>query len=268
MAGKRRRDDTDNPRREGIPLIPTTLNPNWTQLKAKLSSHTRRRTHFKPEAKITQVRVSGGKNSDNPEVTADGTSSTLASFKPVNDDCSLTGAVAMDCEMVGVGSDGSRNALARVTLVNAWGNAIYDEYVRPLEAVSDFRSNISGVRAHHLKKAKDLWSVQKDVSELIKGRILVGHALQNDLKVLFLSHPKKDIRDTSAYKPLRSKAGRPRALRDLSAEILGVKIQEKEHCSVEDARAALFLYRKFKKEWEKSIREKRKKVSLQPNRAS
>lgn len=265
MAGKRHRDDTDHPKKEGTPLIPTTLNPNWAQLKAKLNSHTHRRTHFKPEAKITQVRASGGNTPDNPEVTADGTSSMLSSLKSVNDDCSLTDAVAMDCEMVGVGSDGSRNALARVTLVNAWGNTIYDEYVRPLEFVSDFRSNISGIRAHHLRKAKDLWSVQKEVSELIKGRILVGHALQNDLKVLFLSHPKKDIRDTSAYKPLRSKEGRSRALRDLAAEILGVKIQEKEHCSVEDARAALYLYQKFKKEWEKSVREKRKKVRLQPN---
>lgn len=259
MAGKRRRDDRDNPKKEGTPITSTTLNPNWAQLKAKLNSYTDKRKHYKPEAKITQFRASGGKSSDNPGVTADGTSSTLASLKPVNDDCSPTNAVAMDCEMVGVGSDGSRNALARVTLVNAWGNAIYDEYVRPLEVVSDFRSNISGVRAHHLKKAKDLWNVQKEVSELIKGRILVGHALQNDLKVLFLSHPKKDIRDTSVYKPLRSKEGRPRALRDLAAEILGVKIQQKEHCSVEDARAALFLYQRFKKEWERSIREKRKK---------
>jgi hypothetical protein len=28
-----------------------------------------------------------------------------------------------------------------------------------------------------------LWTVQKEVGELIKGHILVGHALRNDLKV-------------------------------------------------------------------------------------
>lgn len=83
--------------------------------------------------------------------------------------------------------------------------------------------------------AKDFWAVQKKVAELIKCRILVGHALHNDLKVsisvgwggreglspcpcfhirvsyinslhciwqvLLLSHPKKDIRDTSEYEP-------------------------------------------------------------------
>lgn len=32
--------------------------------------------------------------------------------------------------------------------------------------------------------AKEFWAVQKQVAELIKGRILVGHALHNDLKVV------------------------------------------------------------------------------------
>lgn len=31
--------------------------------------------------------------------------------------------------------------------------------------------------------AVDLYTVQKEVIELLKGRILVGHALHNDLKV-------------------------------------------------------------------------------------
>lgn len=34
-----------------------------------------------------------------------------------------------------------------------------------------------------LSAAKDFRIVQKRVAELIKGRILVGHALRNDLKV-------------------------------------------------------------------------------------
>lgn len=36
--------------------------------------------------------------------------------------------------------------------VNAWGNVVYDEYVRPLEYIVDFRSAISGIRPHHLRK--------------------------------------------------------------------------------------------------------------------
>ncbi|XP_057860071.1 uncharacterized protein LOC131068816 isoform X1 [Cryptomeria japonica] len=258
MTGKRPREESDGP----VSKI-AAVNPNWAQLKAKLNSYPRRRKSSETNA---DVRTSGKKpagivshgETEKPVTTMDGTSSTLGSLKPMKEDLSVTDALAIDCEMVGVGSDGSRNALARVTLVNVWGNAVYDEFVRPLEFVTNFRSNISGVRAHNLRKAEDLWTVQKKVSELIKGRVLVGHALHNDLKVLFLSHPKKDVRDTSVYKPLRSKLGRPRALRDLAAEILGVKIQENEHNSAEDARAAMFIYQKFKKEWEKSIRYKGK----------
>lgn len=33
--------------------------------------------------------------------------------------------------------------------------------------------------------AEDIYTVQKDLSNLLKGRILVGHALRNDLKVIY-----------------------------------------------------------------------------------
>ncbi|KAG4981478.1 hypothetical protein JHK84_035053 [Glycine max] len=181
---------------------------------------------------------------------------------PVNDDSSLTDAVAMDCEMVGVGQ-GNKSALGRVTLVNKWGNVIYDEFVRPIERVVDFRTKISGIRPRDLRKAKDFWAAQKKVAELINGRILVGHALSNDLKALLLSHPRKDIRDTSEYQPFLKSSSR-RALRHLAAKHLGVNIQTGEHCpkskisilfQIEDARAAMLLYQRNKKEWEKSIKD-------------
>ncbi|CAK9178074.1 unnamed protein product [Ilex paraguariensis] len=105
-----------------------------------------------------------------------------------------------------------------------------------------------------LSTAKDFRIVQKKVAELIKGKILVGHALRNDLKALLLSHPKKDIRDTSEYQPFL-KEGHRRALRHLAAEILGAKIQSGEHCPIEDARAAMLLYQKNRKEWERSIKD-------------
>mgnify|MGYP000754145632 CR=1 FL=1 len=51
-------------------------------------------------------------------------------------------------------------------------------------------------------------------------------------KVMYLSHPRKNIRDTATYLPLRDKNRRPRALRHIAAEILNVTIQDGEHCSV------------------------------------
>lgn len=45
-----------------------------------------------------------------------------------------------------------------------------------------------------------------------------------------------------------------RSLRDLAAQHLGLVIQQGEHSSVDDARAALLLYKKFSRKWEQSLR--------------
>ncbi|XP_031531704.1 RNA exonuclease 4 isoform X3 [Vicugna pacos] len=104
--------------------------------------------------------------------------------------------------------------------------------------------------------------VQKEVADLLKGRILVGHALHNDLKALFLGHPKKKIRDTQKYKPFRSrvKSGRP-SLKLLAEKILGIRVQQAEHCSVQDAQAAMRLYVSVRKEWESVARDSRSPAS-------
>ncbi|KAB1216552.1 RNA exonuclease 4 [Morella rubra] len=209
---------------------------------------------------------SEGKRKERPNAEVD--DSTINPLTPINDDFSLTDVVSMDCEMVGV-CQGNKSALGRVTLVNKWGNVVYDEFVRPVDRVVDFRTEISGIRPQDLRKAKDFWVVQKKVAEIIKERILVGHALHNDLKVLLLSHPKKDLRDTSEFQPFLREGGR-RALRHLAAQFLGVQIQNGEHCSIQDARAAMLLYQKNRKEWEKSakdqVRLKKKQKKRKPKK--
>lgn len=47
---------------------------------------------------------------------------------------------------------------------------------------------------------------------------------------------------------------RPQALRQLAKKELGLEIQTGEHSSVDDARAALYLYHKVRKEWERAAR--------------
>lgn len=47
---------------------------------------------------------------------------------------------------------------------------------------------------------------------------------------------------------------RPQALRQLAKKELGLEIQSGEHSSVDDARAALYLYHKARREWERAAR--------------
>ncbi|XP_067106950.1 RNA exonuclease 4 [Osmerus mordax] len=173
----------------------------------------------------------------------------------------MTNVVAMDCEMVGVGPDGKDSIVARVSLVNKHGKCIYDKYVKPTERVTDYRTEFSGIRPNDIKNGENVKTVQREVAEILDGRILVGHAIHNDLKILFLTHPKKRIRDTQKYKPFKTiaKSNRP-ALRVLCREVLQVKVQQGEHSSVQDAQATMKLYSMVKKEWEKAIKDKKKDV--------
>ncbi|XP_018419568.1 PREDICTED: RNA exonuclease 4 [Nanorana parkeri] len=179
----------------------------------------------------------------------------------------LTRTVAIDCEMVGVGTDGEESMVARVSIVNQFGKCIYDKHVKPTERVTDYRTEVSGIRPGDIKNGEDFKVVQKEVSEILKGRILVGHALHNDLKILFLDHPKKAIRDTQKYKPFRREvqSGRP-SLKQLCEKILSVKVQTGEHSSVQDAQAAMRLYTMEKKNWEASIKGKYNKTKVEPQK--
>ena len=167
------------------------------------------------------------------------------------------GAIAIDCEMVGVGPRGSRDLLARVSIVNAYGHVIYDKYVRPSERVTDYRTFVSGIEAYHLKDGIPFESCQREVCDILHDRILIGHAVHHDLKVLYLDHPICDIRDTSKYfnASVYGGKGTP-SLRKLTEFYLGINIQHSAHDSVEDARATMRLYTMFKKQWESDLRKK------------
>jgi RNA exonuclease 4 len=161
--------------------------------------------------------------------------------------------VALDCEMVGVGPHPDReSALARVSIVNYNGDQVYDSYVLPLETITDYRTHVSGISPKHMKVARPLKEVQADVVKILEDRVVIGHSIKHDLAALMLSHPLRDVRDTSRHPPYRKIAGGsyPK-LKILASELLGTVIQEGEHSSVEDARACMMLFRKDKAAFER-----------------
>lgn len=165
--------------------------------------------------------------------------------------------LAMDCEMVGVGNSGQDNMLARVSIVNSLCQPVYDKFVKPKEKVTDYRTFVSGVRPKDLAKGEQFEVVQREVAALLKGRVLVGHAVYNDLRVLMFSHPKRYTRDTSSYKPFRKMFnGSIPSLKNLALKVLAVDIQKGEHDSIQDARATMQVYQTHRREWEAAVAER------------
>jgi RNA exonuclease 4 len=220
----------------------TKASSNWMAMKEQLKQQ-------KLEEKASKNKAGGNKDGAMPRGGKDSRPGyilpTLAEAKAGN----FIGPIAMDCEMVGVGEDGSKSVLARVSIVDFHGNVLIDSYVAPQEKVTDLRTWVSGIRWQDLKGAPKFADVQKIVGHITDGAVLVGHALRNDLEALLLKHPSNMIRDTAKYKPfMRMK--RSRKLRDLCKEELGLAIQTGEHSSVEDARSALLLYKQVRTTWE------------------
>ncbi|PQE16307.1 RNA exonuclease 4 protein [Rutstroemia sp. NJR-2017a WRK4] len=189
--------------------------------------------------------------SDLKRTTTPGSPHTDTINGGLNESVEIGKYISIDCEMVGVGGDEDRSVLARVSIVNFHGHQIYDSFVRPLEFVTDWRTHVSGISPKNMSTARPFSDVQETVSSILKGRILVGHAIKHDLAALGLSHPRRDIRDTSKYSGFRKyAAGRTPGLKKLAREVLGVEIQGGEHSSVEDARATMLLFRRVKGELE------------------
>lgn len=167
--------------------------------------------------------------------------------------------LAIDCEMVGVGPKGHISQLARCSIVSYDGDVVYDKFVKPSQPVTDYRTRWSGIRRCDLIGAMPYAQARKEILKLLNGRIVIGHAIHNDLKVLAYSHPKALIRDTSRIPLLNSKAGFPEnqiiSLKRLTKAIFDREIQtgKRGHSSVEDAKATMQLYRVIEEEWEREL---------------
>jgi RNA exonuclease 4 len=173
--------------------------------------------------------------------------------------------------MVGVGPKGSKSVLARVSIVDYNGQCIFDTFVRVEEKVTDYRTFVSGIRPQDLESpdAMDYDICRHKVQKILLHKILVGHALENDLSVLQLFHPFYNKRDTGLYPPFMKvdQFGffHPRRLRDLARQHLGILIQQpgQEHDSVEDSNAAMLLYKQVQADWDFQMDLRRRTSVLQ-----
>lgn len=191
-------------------------------------------------------------DSNKMQINRDSASSSNKAFDKdtMNPHTGLTEELAIDCEMVECYERTS--VLARVSIVNLFGHPVLDKYVAPPDKVTDYRTRWSGIRRRDLEGAPDFESVQQEVADMIRGRIVVGHAVHHDFAVLKINHPPQLVRDTSHYFKYLF-GGKTPSLKKLTESLLGLSIQKGEHCSVQDAQATMKLYVKERDKWNKQI---------------
>ena len=99
----------------------------------------------------------------------------------------------------------------------------------PSKKITDYRTQWSGITPESLIGAPPVAEVQKQVAALLEGRVVVGHGLENDFKCLGYFHERKHVRDTAHDLPrLLTRRGRPRKLRKIAWEFLGLTIQVRQ----------------------------------------
>lgn len=166
--------------------------------------------------------------------------------------------MAFDCEMVEINK--SYNGLAKISVINEYGEVIVDTFCKPAGLITHFRYEITGLTNSDLESAVNYEEIRKTILKLFKNRILIGHGIENDFLVLDYEHPKNLIRDTSKCKKFQNKINQPYSLKYLTEKHFNKIIQTGSHESTEDARAALCLYKLYENEIEKEIINKNHKL--------
>jgi RNA exonuclease 1 len=172
---------------------------------------------------------------------------------------SMPGVYALDCEMCFTGRG---LELTKVTVIASDGRLVYEKFVKPEAEIVDFNTRFSGITEkdlqqhhnlnHHSNNSnnkntsngaiKTLKEVQKDLLEFIHAdTILIGHSIDNDLRVLKIIH--KTVIDTSISFPHYFGLPYRRSLKSLTKSFLKRDIQTSDagHSSFEDSRASLEL---------------------------
>ncbi|KAJ3012531.1 UNVERIFIED_CONTAM: poly(A)-specific ribonuclease [Siphonaria sp. JEL0065] len=178
--------------------------------------------------------------------------------------------VAIDAEFVSlqkeeteIRSDGSRSmilpsklGLARVSVLRGedgplGGVPFIDDYIAIQDTIVDYLTEYSGISLgdldpssspHPLVPLKVAYQKLRYLVDI--GCIFVGHGLKKDFRTINIIVPPEQIIDTVDIFFIK-KHQRKLSLRFLSWSLLQSDIQQDTHDSIEDARAALLLYKKY-----------------------
>ncbi|KAK5167002.1 poly(A)-specific ribonuclease [Saxophila tyrrhenica] len=153
----------------------------------------------------------------------------------------------------------ARSGLARVSVLRGDGHeqelAFIDDYIAINEPVDDYLTQYSGLNPGDLTigishfTLVSLKEVYKKLWVLLNlGCKFIGHGLSSDFRTINIHVPEAQVIDTQDLFSLGERTRRKLSLRFLAWLLLGEDIQQNlvaGHDSIEDARTALKLWRKY-----------------------
>ncbi|KAG5438494.1 hypothetical protein PCANB_002598 [Pneumocystis canis] len=184
--------------------------------------------------------------------------------------------VSMQREEIDLRSDGTRFivrpskfSLARVSAVRGNGKLenipFIDDYIAVNGPIVDYLTEFSGIKQGDLDPMTSKYTLVPLKIAYKKLRLLVtlgckfvGHGLQKDFRIINIHVPKNQVIDTVNLFYLENRQ-RKLSLRFLAWYLLQDYIQQDSHDSIEDARTALLLYKKYKEFKEQGIFEEKLK---------
>jgi RNA exonuclease 4 len=153
--------------------------------------------------------------------------------------------VAIDTEMVRCETSEKEVVFiaAQVSLVTLKGETLLNTYMKPALAIVDYNTAFSGITAAKLQSAPSLSEVRERVLGIIRNKLLVGHAVSNDLASLGIVHPLHLVVDIQRIPMIQNLFKKPQPkLKLVSKVLLHRDIQNGSHCSLEDAKATADIF--------------------------
>lgn len=142
-------------------------------------------------------------------------------------------------------------SLARISVIRQDETPFIDDYIIHTQPIKNYITSFSGIEPGDLDpiaSTKNLVTLQTSYRRLWLllnlGCVFIGHGLQNDFRTINIHVPKRQIRDTLELFFL-PEFKRKLSLKFLSYAVLGEKVQTGNHDSIEDAKFALKLYKKY-----------------------
>lgn len=115
-----------------------------------------------------------------------------------------TQVLALDCERI-LTVEGEK--LARVSIVNFYGNIVFDTLVKPSDThsedykVLDYREWITGIKPIDLQYAPSFNNIEPILRKIFKGKTIIGHSVGDDLSILKVDVERDsiEVRDVSKF---------------------------------------------------------------------